>query len=200
MKLDEILAEAPSMPTGSSYVCLDGQAVGEIQELERERSVILTELAAAQEAGTARARKASAPATDPRITAIDKQLDELDDRRRERSGYLHYVATDGGAWTRWCAEHPPREDNQLDAMVAKGYCNAEDLIAELGKYVTGWADVEGGDPEPINATKWAKLSARLHPRALWDIASGVVALHARAWAALPKSQSESAQTRSSATA
>lgn len=200
MKLDEILAEAPSMPTGSTYVCLDGKAVGEIQELEREKSVILTELATAREAGTAKARKASAPAIDPRIVEIDKQIDALDDRRRERSGYLHYTASNGGDWTRWCAEHPAREDNHLDDIVTKGYCNAEDLIADLGKYVTGWSEETGDDPEPINAAKWAKLAARLHPKSLWDIASGVTALHARAWAALPKSQSGSAPTPSSETA
>ncbi|MGH3476729.1 MAG: hypothetical protein ACRDQD_07815 [Nocardioidaceae bacterium] len=196
MKLDEILAESPSMPTGSTYVCLDGEAVGQMQRLERERTVILAELAEAP--GKSRKASESAPKPDPRIVEIDKQLDALDDRRRERSGVLNYTATDGGTWTLWCSEHPAREDNNLDGIVTKGYCNAEELIADLGKYVTSWDAGDG--PEPITAAKWTKLSARLHPKSLWDIASGVTALHTRAWMALPKSQSGSAPTASSETA
>src|SRR3954468_2024416 len=109
MKLADMLAEAPSMPTSVHYVCLDGQAVAEIQRLEREKGVILAEVKEAQEAGTARTRKA-AQGADPRIVAIDAEMDKLDDRRRERSGDLTLRATSGGEWTRWITEHPARED------------------------------------------------------------------------------------------
>ena len=196
MKLADMLAEEPSMPTSVHYVCLDGQAVAEIQRLEREKGVILTEQAEAP----AKARKASegAPPPDPRIAKIDAALDALDEKRRERSGDLTLRATDGGAWTRWVATHPAREGNDLDNRVALGYCNAEELIEDLGKYVETW---DGGDgAESIDAAAWAKLAVRLNPKTLHDLATGVVRLHAVAWAAFPKSRSESAQTESSETA
>lgn len=194
MKLADMLAEEPSMPTSLHYVCLDGQAVVEFERLEREKALILAEK------GPAKIRKASeeAPPPDPRIVAIDEQMDKLDDRRRGRSGDLTLRATDGGAWTRWIAANPAREDNDLDNRVALGYCNAEALINDLGKYVETW---DGGDgPEPIDAPAWEKLAVRLNPKTLHDLATGVVRLHAVAWAALPKSRSESAPTESSETA
>jgi hypothetical protein len=194
MKLADMLAEEPSMPTSVEYVCLDGQAVAEIQRLEREKRLIQSEQ------GPVKARKApeGAPPPDPRIVAIDEALEALDDRRRERSGDLTLRATDGGTWTRWVAAHPAREDNDLDELVTGGYCNAEDLIEDLGKYVEAW---DGGDgPEPIDAAAWAKLSVRVNPKTLHDLATRVVQLHATNWVALPKSRSASAQTESSATA
>ena len=194
MKLADMLAEAPSMPTSVHYVCLDGQAVAEIQRLEREKGLI------ASEQGPVKMRKASegAPPPDPRIVAIDEELDALDEKRRERSGDLTLRATDGGAWTRWVAAHPAREGNDLDERVTGGYCNAEDLVEDLGKYVEAW---DGGDgPESIDATAWAKLSVRLNPKTLHDLATRVVQLHSTAWAALPKSRSASGSTESSASA
>lgn len=200
MKLADMLAEAPSMPTSVHYVCLDGEAIAQIQLLQREQAVIRAEAAQAADSGITKARKASegAPRPDPRIAALDKRLDELDDRRRSRSGDLTLRAGSGGEWTRWMAEHPAREDNALDENVALGYCNAEDLIEDLGKYVETWDGGEG--PETLTKSDWTKLRERLHPKTLHDLATAVVKLHATTWAALPKSQSGSEAKATSATA
>lgn len=91
-------------------------------------------------------------------------------------GELRVRAIQDGEWRRWCDAHPARAEgepgHERDTEVAAGYCNADDLIDDLGTYAATF------DDEPLAEGDWAAIFAdSVSMPDKKQIASAVVAMH-----------------------
>lgn len=185
--------EPASLPTRVVKACLDQSLLADIQRLTAEKTDLIV-----AGAGT----RASADADDdtqdgtprrvgqgvnPRIAAIDAELEPLYQRLRDTEGEILLRATDGGTWLRWKDAHPPREKNEVDERLAYGLANATDLLDDLGKYAVAWNGDDFGPGE------WAWFSKKVAPADLNACISAVVELHESRISA-PKSLSNSSAT------
>lgn len=156
-------------PERTYELCLAGKVVSEIQTILGDLDTIRQDEAARADGVTlARPRRA---AESSNVTALVDRLKELQSVVEEHTGVLTLVGIDEGDWRTWCDEHPPREGNVRDDEVAYGYCNADDLIAELGTYATLW----NGDK--MAAGDWEFIRSTAAPGDVTKIASIVVQMH-----------------------
>jgi hypothetical protein len=142
-------------------------------------------------------RKAGQSAVPPRVEEIDARTVAAHDELASHQGEITYApAMTTGEWIRWKDQHPPRDESLLDAQRAAGYCNATDLIATLGKFITHWNGQE------LAAGEWDEwLCDAILPRDVQVLATCVVALYETGIDRIvPKSLTGSSTTEPSATA
>lgn len=124
----------PSVPYKAT-VGAGQQYVAELQRLTAEHDEILATITERP-----RAMGESVPA---RVTEIRARMAELIDLMAEYEGEVAVTATaTDGEWAQWRVEHPARTGDapgaREDAVVAGGWCNSDDLIEDLPRYVTAW--------------------------------------------------------------
>lgn len=92
-----------------------------------------------------------------RAKEIHARMAELLDEMAEYEGELRVRAnkTDG-EWRQWCNAHPAREEGEQghdrDQRITYGYCNADDLVDDLGAYAHTW------NSEPLTDGDWSMLN------------------------------------------
>jgi hypothetical protein len=169
------LKGAARTKTASVSLVTADALVSEIEALRQERIDILMSVAREDEDGNRNGppRKAGEKGIPPRIEEIDARIVAANDELANHQGEVGYIpAMTTGEWIRWKDEHPPREDNLFDAHRAGGYCNATDLIATLGKFVTHWNGQE------LARGEWDEwLCDAILPRDVQVLATCVVALY-----------------------
>jgi hypothetical protein len=197
--LADLKAKPKSLPTRAVRICLDQEAVADVQRLDREKSDLLLD---AQRGGvtedgerTGPPRRTGEGAAPPRLAEIDAELEALFDRMRESEGDLLLRAIGGGEWQRFKDDHPAREGNKTDEEVAYGLCDSSALLADLSRYVAAWNDETLG---PDDWRDW--FSAQVAPADLRELCSEVVQLH-ESRVRVPKARStDSSATPASETA
>lgn len=188
--------EPARLPTRVLKVCLDQALLSDIQRLTAEKSDVM--VAAAMRSSEEGGEQSGPPkrmgqGLDPRIAEIEAELEPLYQRLRDTEGELLLRATDGGVWLRWKDSHPARKDNEADDRLAFGFCNASDLVDDLGKYVVSWNGDEFG---PGEWDGWFR--GKVAPADLGACVSAVVEMHEQRVTA-PKSQSTSSEPPTSET-
>lgn len=158
--LAELRAEPrKARPTRSLTICLAPDLVAEVQSLVQQIEAIPA--LSVDEDGKPRNGDGSVrkmgQGEDTRGPEKRAQLAERLAEMAEYEGELRLEArrTDG-EWRNWCNAHPAREEGEpaghaRDKEVAGGYCNADDLLEDLGTYAHLW----NGDP--FNEGEWDTL-------------------------------------------
>lgn len=193
--LAELRATKPgSLPTRSVTICLDQALLAKAQRLEAEKTDLM--VAEARRTGDGEDREGpprrQGEGPNPRISEIDEDLAALYDEMRASEGDLLLRATSGGKWARWKDDHPARDGNQSDETIAYGFCNASDLLDDLGTYVAEW------NGEPLAADDWSSwLCDQVAPADLRALCSTVVEMH-ETRITVPKSRSASSAGQTSA--
>ena len=162
--------KAAARPERSLTLCLAPNLVAEMQTLSSELEHIGTEAAAA-------GPRRQGQGDPPRVAEIQARLAELLEQMAEYEGELGIRAnlTDGD-WRRWCNDHPARDEgypgHEFDQRVTYGYCNADDLLDDLGPFVHTW------NSEPLSAEDWSEaIEPRTAPGDKLEIARYVVAMY-----------------------
>jgi hypothetical protein len=192
--LADLRAKPKQLPTRTVRICLDQEAVADVQRLDNERRDLLLE-AQRRQADSDGERKGpplrvGEGATPPRVAEIDAELEALFDRMRESEGDLLLRAVSGGEWQRFKDDNPAREGNKSDEETAYGLCDSAALLADLGRFVAAWNGETFG---PDDWREW--FAAQVAPADLSELCRQVVQLH-EFRVTVPKAQS----TVSSATA
>lgn len=122
----------------------------------------------------------------PRADEIRRQLADLLATMAAGEGELTVRAIEDGEWIRWVQAHPARskEDDPQgyarDIEVAAGYCNADDLIEDLGMWAYSW------DGDPLGEGDWDLLAATIARPDKKELARDVVGMHEKMGSGLPK--------------
>jgi hypothetical protein len=135
----------------------DGQKyVTEIARLTAEHDELLAQ-PQPDDKENPRPRKLGGQTLPPRVLEIRDRLAELADLMREYEGEVLVRATlTDGEWEQWRIAHPAREEDQPghrdDLMIARGYCNADDLMDDLARFVVAWEgeELQPGDYDALN--------------------------------------------------
>ena len=110
-----------------------------------------------------------------RAQELTDQLSALLDEMAEHEGELRLRAIGDGEWRRWVNDHPPREEgkpgHQRDQEVTAGYCNADDLIDDLGRWAHAW------NGEPLAEGDWAIIAGSMGGPDFKQAAQAVVGMH-----------------------
>lgn len=136
-----------ALPEASYPLCLRRDLLAEADRLARELQAI--PVVDDDDAPPRRVGEGLPPKVDDLRARLSAVYDEMD----EATGELGLRAITDGEWRRWVNEHPAREDDQRDAIIGYGLCNADDLAADLGKWIASW---EG---EPLAVDDWSKVFA-----------------------------------------
>lgn len=169
--LAELRANPPKAHIERSYtVCLRPDLLAEVQALTDELAN-MSQSGGEDEPGPP--KRAGGPS--PREREIRARLAELVEEMAEHEGELRLRLGDDGEWRRWVDAHPARDEgqpgHQRDLEVTLGYCNADDLIDNLGTYVYSY------DGEPLEPDDWASwMAASVAPPDKKAIANLVVAM------------------------
>ena len=124
----------------------------------------------------------------PRATEIRTRLAELINEMAQYEGEIRVRAIDDGDWRLWVNAHPARtapaaetETSEAsegqpgwrrDLEVTQGYCNADDLIDDLSRYVVAW------NGEPVADSDWENVfRPSLGSPDLKELAAAVVTMH-----------------------
>lgn len=196
--LAELRAQKPSsLPTRIVTVYLNLDVLAQVQRLEQEKKDIRVELGRRPKAddddGPEKPKRAG-EGPPPRLAEIDAELEVCYDTMRADEGELLLRATTGGKWLRWLDEHPAREGNQSDEVLAFGICNASDLADDLGRYVVAW------NGEPLTPEDWSSwLADQIAPADIGGIVQQVTDMHTTRVSA-PKAQGGSSATSPQETA
>lgn len=197
---------ADTLAQATVEVCLAQGVVKEVEKLNGELAGIEFDLArmSGEGEGEAKPKMGSGAGLVSRKEAITAELERLYDVMREHTGRITVSKTiPAGDWRRWADANPARENGRdsngwpimspFDLAVASGYCNASELMARLGDFVTEWQG------EALSAGQWEWLEANIYPGELKAIARKVVGLYEGEGAkALPKSSPASSGTASTA--
>jgi hypothetical protein len=103
------------------------------------------------------------------------QSDAIRERMAEHTITLELVTSEG--WRAWTIKHPARDPEvdrtgaRRDQMFARGGCNIDDLIEDLGTYVAKY-----GDEDPTDGS-WPFVRKNASPGDLTRCASTVVQMH-----------------------
>jgi hypothetical protein len=192
--LADLKAKPKSLPTRTVRICLDQEAVADVQRLDAEKADILLDANRGEvdENGERKgpARRLGEGAQPPRVAEIDAEMAALFDRMRESEGDLLLRAIDGGAWQRFKDEHPAREGNKSDEDTTYGLCDSTALLENLGRFVAAW------DGENLAVNDWAEwFAAQVAPADLRELCSEVVQLHEARVRVPPKPSSASSGTQ-----
>lgn len=157
------------LPERTYSLCLASKLVSEVQSLWAQ----LVEAEQVEEAR--REGDAAAPprrnADKPESIKIRKKIATLQAEMTEHTGNLRIVGVPAGEWEDWVDHHPPRENNDRDLRIADGICNADDLLADLGKYAKAWNGDDLGEGD------WEWLKSNAAPGDIKAIARTVVRMH-----------------------
>lgn len=130
-----------------------------------------------------------------RVEELEARLKEIPDDLAEFQGEIGLVGLTGGDWQRFKDDHPPREDNRADVVLASAMCDSSALFEALGKFVKTW------DGEAVTAEDWdGWLSERIAYADRRDLVPAVVKMHEVGAARSPKYRSASATTARSESA
>lgn len=195
--LADLKAKPKSLPTRTVRICLDQEAVADVQRLDNERRDVLADAFRAKDEDGERTgppRRVGEAAVPPRVAEIDAELEALFDRMRESEGDLLVRAVGGGEWQRFKDEHPPREGNKSDEEITYGLLDSAALLDALGRFAVSW------NGEAFGAEDWRDwFAAQVAPADLAEICREVVQLH-EARVTVPKARSTvSSDTPGSAT-
>lgn len=193
--LADLRRERPtSLPTRVVKVCLDQAVLAEVQRLEAEKNELLiqAQMQRSDDPDAGGPPKRMVPRESPRVAEINTELAAQYATMRESEGELLLRAVSGGRWMRWKDDHPAREDNTSDELIAYGYCNAADLLDSLSDFVAEW------NGEPLAADDWTWLSEQIAPADLRELCQQVVEMH-ETRVTIPKSPSASSGEETSAT-
>lgn len=137
--LADLRAAPPqTRPERSVTLCLAPALIGEVQSLSEE----LSRLQRTPDEDGGPPRRAAEPESG-RSSEIRVRLADLVDEMAEHEGEMRLRAnkTDG-EWRNWVNAHPARDEGQpgydRDMRVARGICNADDLIDDLAAYTHAW--------------------------------------------------------------
>jgi hypothetical protein len=174
--LADLKAKPKSLPTRTVRICLDQEAVADVQRLD-EREVrpaprretfpprTTTGSARARRSARARARAAAGGRDRGRARRAVRP-----DARVE--GDLLLRAIGGGEWQRFKDDNPAREGNKSDEDTTYGLCDSTALLADLGRYVVAW------DGENLERRRLGRVvRAQVAPADLRELCSEVVQLH-----------------------
>lgn len=147
--LAELRADKPkSRPERSKSLFLAPDLMAEFEALTRDLDAVVVDASAGPR------RKGQGESPD--AVAIRKRMADLLEQMADHEGEIRLRAnlTDG-EWRRWCNAHPAREEGvagyERDQRVTFGFCNADDLLDELGAYVHEW------NGEPMSPTDWTDI-------------------------------------------
>ncbi len=173
--LADLRANPPqSRPERSMTICLAPHLVAEVEALTAELSSLPTLQRTSDESPDAPPRK-MAEGPHPRKAEIQDRLRALVEEMGDLEGELRLRATTDGEWRRWVNDHPPRVEgdpgHQRDTEVTGGYCNADDLIDDLGTYAYSW------NGETLAPDDWSWLVNNMGGPDLKQAATAVVAMH-----------------------
>lgn len=164
-----------TLPERSYQLCLAGDLIAEMQKLQNERAELSIENSRSISGdGEAKppTRLGEHPMESEALREVNERLAALWDEMAEYTGDLRLRAIASGDWTTWVDEHPAREENARDLEVTFGGCNADDLIAELGRFAVRW---NGEDMRP---DEWREvILPRVSFADLKAIAQTVYAMH-----------------------
>lgn len=157
------------LPERVYSMCLASSLVAEVQ-------VLLDELEAARAVTAAQTERDESVAKPKRLaqgstTEIRKRLAAVRDEMVEHTGALTLRGVTNGAWREWADAHPARDENARDEEVAYGFCNADDLLADLGRYAYAW------NGEPLGAGDWEFIAENAAPGDLKALTELVVQMH-----------------------
>lgn len=168
--LADLKAKPKQLPTRTVRICLDQEAVADVQRLDAEKRDLLLESQRSDDGDQKPRRVGEGP--NPRLAEIDTELEALFDRMRESEGDLLLRAVDGGVWQRFKDANPPREGSKTDEDAAYGICDSSALLNDLGRYVAAW---EGEQFGPNDWADW--FAAQVAPADLAELCREVVQLH-----------------------
>lgn len=151
-------------------LCLAASLVGEVESLAADL-LAAEHLAEAQAEGDGDKAPPRRAGQKPATTKIRKRIAELQAEMIEHTGKLGLRGIKNTAWMEWVAENPPRPDNRRDARYTYSLCDADALMADLGRYVATW------NGEPVSADDWAFISEGASLADLWAMCQLVVAMH-----------------------
>lgn len=170
--LAELRASKPkSRPERALTLSTAPHLVAEVQALQEELNTLPT---APPSDDAAPPRRIGVNPEPPRAREIRTRMGELLEEMGQHEGVLRVRAVDDGAWRLWVNEHPAREEGEpghkRDDEVAGGYCNADDLIEDLGTYAYSW------DGEELAAGDWDILRETIAGADLKLVATAVVTM------------------------
>jgi hypothetical protein len=158
------------LPERTYSLCLASKLIGEVRTLAVELDDAMDEAAAQAEGdgSKARPRRAGESST---VLKIRKRMAALREEMVEHTGTLGLLGVDEGKWRAWVDEHPAREGNARDQQITLGYCNADDLLDDLGTYAKTW----NGDD--LAAGDWDWIKSQAAPGDLKELGRLVVSMH-----------------------
>lgn len=196
--LADLKAKPKSLPTRTVRICLDQEAVADVQRLDREKADLLLQARRSQvdEDGerTGPPRRVGESPMPPRVAEIDAELEALFDRMRESEGDLLLRAVSGGEWQRFADDNPARDGNKSDEQFGYGLVNVTALLADLGRYAAAW---NGENFGPDDWREW--FAAQVAPADLLELCQEVVQIHQSRVRVPPKPLSDSSEIQTSAT-
>lgn len=184
-----------SLPVHPARITLDQELLADVQRLEAEKNDLRMQVARVDEDGNRTGPPPKAgQKVPPRLAEIDAELARLYDRLRASEGELLLRGVTGAEWQAFKDEHPPRKDNGSDTQIAYGYCNASDLLNELGRFVVAW------DGEELADGDWdGWLRDSIAAGDLRDLVTAVVVMHERSGVRAPFVPTTSPETEDAAT-
>lgn len=158
------------LPERTYPLCMASSLVGELQSLIADLQDAEALAAAQAEGDGDKAPPRRAGQKSP-ADKIRKRIAEVRAETIEHTGQLGLRGIKNAAWLEWVAENPAREDNQRDQAYAYGVCDADALMADLGRYAATW----NGDP--MVAADWEFIAGAAAPADIKGICQLVVAMH-----------------------
>lgn len=158
------------LPERTYSLCMASSLVGEVQSLVAQLQDAEDVAAAQAEGDGDKAPPRRAGQKSP-TDKIRKRLVEVQAEMIEHTGKLGLRGIKNAAWMEWVAEHPAREGNQRDQAYTYGVCDADALMADLGRYAATW------NGEPMTPADWAFLEDSAAPADIKGICQLVVAMH-----------------------
>lgn len=185
--LSELRASRPIHRAERAFtICLAPHLVSEVQGLTQELESLDLAVSRDEDGERSGPPRKMGQVENPRDAEIEARLAELLAEMAEHEGELRIRALDDGEWRRWVNAHPARvkEDDPAgyarDIEVAAGYCNADDLIEDLGMWAFSW------DGDPLAESDWPVLTATIARPDKKVIARAVVGMHEQMGTELPK--------------
>lgn len=168
-------AKRVARPERTLTICLAPDLVAEVQALVEELETLDISDQLDSDGRPEGPPSRMGDGDDPRADEIRARLREALAEMSEWEGELRLRAVEDGQWRRWVNEHPARAEGEVgyvtDIEVARGYCNADDLLDELGPYAFAW------DGEPLAEGDWDTIAASVARPDKKRIATAVVAMH-----------------------
>lgn len=166
------------LPERTVEICLAQPLMAKVQRLteEIESLRLLDAIAPSDEEGHSdeKPRRLGA-GVNPRIAEAEAEREATWEEMREHTGLLRLRGVTSGDWRRWAISNPARDaethGGKVDIAVAKGWCNADAVASDLGRYAVAWND------EPLAEGDWEFIANRAAPGDLKKAVAEVVEMH-----------------------